>query len=127
MAWLLPGLGHMSLGHRKRGGLIMFGVLFLFLGGILIGGIDCVDRRDDKLWFLAQSVTGPIAFITDFINQSYLKNLPDQQRFQTVGVNKPNEMGTLFCALAGLMNLVVILDALFFAPKPLPERRKTAA
>ena len=21
MAWLLPGIGHMSLGHRKRGGL----------------------------------------------------------------------------------------------------------
>jgi hypothetical protein len=127
MAWLLPGLGHMSLGHRKRGGLIMFGVLFLFLGGVLIGGIDCVDRREDKLWFLAQSVTGPIAFITDFINQSYLKTLPDEERFRTIGVNKPNEMGTLFCALAGLMNLVVILDALFFAPKPLPERRNPVA
>ena len=117
LAWVLPGLGHMSLGHRKRGGLIMFGVLFLFISGVLIGGIDCVDRRSDRLWFLAQSVCGPIAFATDYLNQVYIKGLPDSQRFQSIALNKPNEMGTLFCALAGLMNLVVILDALYFTPK----------
>jgi len=126
LAWILPGLGHMSLGHRKRGGLIMFGILFLFIGGVLIGGIDCVDRKNDRLWFLAQSVCGPIAFCVDALNQGYIKHLPPEEQLQTVALNKPNEMGTLFCALAGLMNLVVILDALYFAPKslpPQPERR----
>lgn len=126
LAWILPGLGHMSLGHRKRGGLIMFGVLFLFIGGVLIGGIDCVDRKNDRLWFLAQSVCGPIAFGVDVLNQTYIKRLPPDEQLRTVALNKPNEMGTLFCALAGLMNLVVILDAMYFAPKPMPlqaERR----
>lgn len=117
----------MSLGHRRRGVLIMFGVLFLFLGGVLIGGIDSVDRRDDKLWFLAQSAVGPLAFAIDMVNQNYVKQLPEEQRFPTMGINKPNEMGTLFSALAGLMNFVVILDALFFAPKPIPDRRKPAS
>ena len=125
LAWLWPGLGHVSLGERKRGFLIMFGVLFLFLSGILVGGIDCVDRISDRLWFLAQSVCGPIAFITDWINQSYIKGLPIEQQHLTVGLNKPNEMGTLFVALAGLMNLVVILDAMFYPPRPIAERRKT--
>jgi hypothetical protein len=47
-----------------------------------------------------------------------------------VGVNKPNEMGTLFCALAGLMNLGVILDAMYYAPHasmPEADRRKNQA
>lgn len=100
----------------------MFGVLFLFFGGLLIGGIDVVDRKTDHLWFLAQAVCGPIAFGADFINQNWLKNLPEPQKWATIGLNKPNELGTLFIALAGLMNLVVILDAMFFVTKPLPTQ-----
>jgi hypothetical protein len=129
-AWLWPGLGHITLGERKRGFLIMFGVLFLFFMGLLVGGIDCVDRISDRLWFLAQSVCGPIAFITDWINQGYIKSLPPEQQHLTIGLNKPNEMGTLFVALAGLMNLVVILDAMFFPQRKwddsMPDRRRTA-
>jgi hypothetical protein len=36
-------------------------------------------------------------------------------------------MGTLFIALAGLMNLVVILDALYFEPKPTTVERNRRA
>jgi hypothetical protein len=43
-----------------------------------------------------------------------------------VGLGRVNEMGTLFIALAGLMNLVVILDVLYARaePEPKPERRR---
>ncbi|MHC4947160.1 MAG: DUF6677 family protein [Planctomycetota bacterium] len=125
LAFAWPGLGHVSLGHRRRGLLIMFGVLLLFLGGVLIGGVDSVDRREDKLWFLAQAACGPVAFATDFINQSYVKQLPEETRLRTTSLGRVNEMGTLFSALAGLMNLVVILDALNSAPhaEPPPRRR----
>lgn len=112
-AWVFPGLGHLVRGERRRGRLIMFGVLFLVLGGLLVGGVDCVDRKQDRLWFLAQSVCGPLTFIADAVNQHYVQKLPDEARFNSIALNKPNEMGTLFVALAGLMNLVVIMDALF--------------
>jgi hypothetical protein len=127
LAWLWPGLGHISLGHNRRGRLIMLGVLFLFASGVLIGGADSVDRREDHLWFLAQAVCGPVAVGVDFVNQAYVKKLPDERRFQAIGINKPNEMGTLFSALAGLMNLIVILDAMFPLPRgsELIERRKS--
>ena len=95
----------------------MFGVLFLFLGGVLIGGIDAVDRREDPLWFLAQAVCGPIAFATDLANQRLLSD--PQLRLRRKGLSHVNEIGTLFAALAGLMNLVVILDALH---RPGPQR-----
>jgi hypothetical protein len=131
LAWLWPGAGHISLGQRKRGGLIMFGVLFLVLLGILIGGFDCVDRREDRLWFLAQGCCGPITFAADWVNQQWIKGLPDEERVLTTGVSHVGEMGTLFVALAGLMNLVVVLDALVYTPRPesepvRQERRSTS-
>jgi hypothetical protein len=124
-AWLWPGLGHIAHGERRRGLLIMFGILFLFFGGVLIGGIDVVDRKDDRLWFLAQVLCGPVAIATDLVNQSMVKGLPEDwvERYQRgdpemitqlerKSLGHVNEMGTLYAALAGLMNLVVILDAL---------------
>ncbi len=134
LAWLLPGLGHISLGQRRRGFLVMFGVLWLFVGGVLIGGVDSVDRKDDPLWFLAQSLCGPIALAVDWTNQRWLPPLPTDPveldrlveqgdrtitaRLDRKGLGHVNEMGTLFSALGGLMNLVAILDVLF-----VPARR----
>lgn len=134
LAWVWPGLGHIVLGERRRGFLIMFGVLFLFFGGLLIGGLDCVDRKNDRLWFLAQSMCGPIALGADLANQALVQVVPtdwgrseNRRRFldgdeelraslRRIGLGRVNEAGTLFIALAGLMNLVVILDALYFVP-----------
>lgn len=116
LAWLWPGLGHFSLGRPKRGGLIMFGVLFLVITGLLVGGVDCVDRKEDRLWFLAQALCGPVAFGVDFVNQSIVKTQPEDKRLFTTSLGHVNEMGTLFIALAGLMNLVVILDVLVDCP-----------
>lgn len=125
LAWIWPGLGHLRLGQRRRGMLIMFGVLFLFLGGVLIGGVDAVDRRNDPLWFMAQALCGPIAFGTDLANQRLLSDR--QVRLQRKSLSHINEFGTLFAALAGLMNLVVILDALHRpAPRRTTDRRAQA-
>lgn len=142
LAWLWPGLGHIAIGERRRGGLIMFGVLFLIISGLLIGGLDCVDRKNDRLWFLAQAVCGPIVFAADLANQTIVQppyqdwngdqalrdefvqayeaeqagREPDSDLLDSlrrVGLGRVNEAGTLFIALAGLMNLVVILDAMY--------------
>ena len=102
----------------------MFGVLFLFFSGILIGGVDVVDRKEDHLWFIAQALNGPVAFGADYVNQSRVSaGVPDVERKSLAHVN---EIGTLFVALAGLMNLVVILDALQPHHRDLPERRTSA-
>jgi hypothetical protein len=143
LAWLWPGLGHMAIGERRRGRRIMLGVLFLFFSGLLIGGVDCVDRKNDRLWYLAQVLCGPLAIAADWANQTFVQSkLPTEwtrdlqlrERFEShdpevleplrrVGLGRVNEMGTLFIALAGLMNLVVILDALCSRPAAaLPAR-----
>jgi len=127
MGWILPGMGQVLLGHRQRGFRAMGGVLGIFLAGVLVGGVDCVDRREDALWFYAQAGAGPVAFAADWANSALLKTgkvgqlipsppsnprLPPPQVTSFKTVTMSNEIGTLFCFAAGLMNIVVILDAL---------------
>jgi len=108
MALILPGLGHFVLGMPRRARLIMLGVLGLFFTGLLIGGLDAVDSHLDRWWFYAQVMTGPIAFITDAVH-IHLRH--EGQIVQ--GLGRMNELGTLSCAMAGFMNLVAVLDAMF--------------
>jgi hypothetical protein len=125
LGWILPGLGHFRIGEARRGRLVMLGVLGLFLTGVLVGGVDCVDRREDGLWFLAQGGVGPIAFLTDALNVWLLKSgrvgtmlpmtLPNGAMTQVNsfrGVGVVNDMGTLFTSMAGLMNVAALLDAM---------------
>jgi hypothetical protein len=140
LAWVLPGLGHISLGDRRRGLLIMAGTLFLFFGGMLIGGLDVVDRRNDRLWFLAQAGCGPVAFVADFANARLLQSgrigtlyragssrsaKPPVSSFS--GLSHVNEYGTLFGALAGMMNVIVIMDAATRAPRPFRVDRRAGS
>jgi type 1 glutamine amidotransferase len=128
--WAFPGLGHVVLGHRKRGFLGMAAILGMFGCGLLIGGIDAVDSVEDAPWFIAQSGNGPIALATDWANQNILKTgkvgellpapapldplgrpLPGQHTMSSFkGLGSANEFGTLFIALGGLMNFILVMD-----------------
>jgi hypothetical protein len=112
LGWILPGLGHISLGQKRRGTLIMVGILFLVLCGALVGGIDAVDHNKDGLWFIAQVWCGPVVIGIDLLNQTILAPLPITGKATYVGLSHVNEIGTLCIAMAGLMNFVVLLDLL---------------
>lgn len=73
LAVVLPGLGHFYLGQTRRAILITAGVLGLFGTGVLIGGISCIDRRDNFVWFLGQALMGPLAIGLDHYHQTQLK------------------------------------------------------
>lgn len=185
LAVLFPGAGHLYLRQTRRGVLASIGVLGLFLGGLLIGGIDVVDRKEDKWWFLGQSLVGPLTFAVDYYHQNRLKAypldpaevasgrirtdrlaqmsrrglMPGEKRvvgeFRTIGqsdaqvrpneasegtvripyaapagpgegppstksIGRMNELGMLSVTIAGMLNFIIILDALF--PALLPPR-----
>ncbi len=91
--------------------------------GILVGGIDAVDHKNDGLWFIAQVLCGPIVIAIDIVTQSLIVASPIEKRATLVGLSHVNEIGTLFIAMAGLMNFVVILDVLQAKPNTDFERR----
>lgn len=147
-AILFPGLGHLYLGEAKRGLYAGLGVLMLFVGGIMVGGIDVIDSKEDRYWFFGQALVGPLPFALDWYHQNKLKvrAIDEHGRFigfrtaypwegrdpatgnaiphgtppNTKSVTKMNELGTLSTALAGMLNLIIIIDAAF------PTRRRPA-
>lgn len=80
--------------------------------GVLVGGIDAVDHKNDSLWFIAQVFCGPIVIAIDILTQIFIVAATIEKRVTMVGLSHVNEIGTLFISMAGLMNFVVILDAL---------------
>ncbi len=127
-AWVLPGLGHVVLGERARGVVIMITLASLYTAGLLIGGIDVIDSREDKWWYRGQVLAGPATLTLDLLSQrlktrtqSRLEDRafpaaqpPDFDRLPYVrSVGRVNELGTLYCALAGMLNLLVIVDLVF--------------
>tara|TARA_B000000441_G_scaffold127879_1_gene108085 strand:+ start:199 stop:651 length:453 start_codon:yes stop_codon:yes gene_type:complete len=127
LGWLLPGLGHIVIGQGRRGRRIMLGAFMLIVLGLLLGGIDVVDMQRDRYWFIAQAGNGPVAFLLDYLNQSMLKTASPDTQARLTSLGHLNAIGTLYIALAGLMNIVVMLDA-FAGPDrddDGPTRRRT--
>ncbi|MFO0827539.1 MAG: DUF6677 family protein [Phycisphaerales bacterium] len=142
--WVVPGLGQVLLGERRRGFLAMAGVMLLVITGLLVGGLDSVDSDEDRLWFVGQVCAGPVVIGVSYANTALVKSgrfgrlldaptrrdmrgavINSGERISSIkGLAHPNEFGTLLIFLAGLMNLVVILDALVrVPPEPVYARR----
>ena len=137
-ALVIPGLGHVFLGQVRRGLLVGFGVLGLFFAGLFVGGIDAVDKKEDGLWFIAQAPTGIVAFGANYIHQNMFKGVdpsshaaPRRMPYPGESINakgiivpggdppaqrslaRVHEMGILFTAVAGLLNVLAAIDAMF--------------
>lgn len=128
LACLFPGLGYVYLGQLRRAAYVAIGVLGLYVGGLLVGGISVVDRVDDKWWFYLQCGVGPATLVVDHLNQSQKHLTRDGPTVQTAyrrSLGKVYEVGALSAGLAGMMNLIAIIDCLMHAP-PVRARQRRA-
>jgi hypothetical protein len=95
-------------------------VLVLFALGVLVAGIAVVEapsfggggslvaRILQKPWFLGQVMTGPIGLISAWIGDSVAHDYPAAKA-------RLGEIGTLYTAVAGMLNLLAIIDASYRA------------
>ena len=154
VACVFPGAGHLVLGQRKRGVLAMVGVMGLFFFGLLIGGIDAIDSKENRVWFYGQMLVGPSTIVVDQIHQKNFKaydlrtgalrnGYPGEHRVEDgsraiwqpltqaqiesgmgppnlPGLGRLNEIAMLSIVLAGMLNLIVVIDALVPNPKHMP-------
>ncbi len=122
LAWVWPGLGHLYLGRRSKGLILMGCILALFVLGV---GMDSrlqmhlgLEDPLALLFSLAQMGTGAPYLLARLLG------------FDAGLVTSPSyEYGNTFTAVAGLLNILVVLDALDTArglkdPRPAsPEAR----
>lgn len=129
-AWFLPGFGHILIGERRRGCILFATLGILWTAGFLIGGISVFDRTDRHgFWPTLQSMMAPavpLILIVDHWRAQHPVLDPDNGSPFTPSFGREFEQGQLFTGLAGLLNLLAIIDVLYRdsrqmhrdAPKP---------
>lgn len=138
-AWLVPGGGYLLLGQVARALTVGLTVIALFVGGLLIGGMKVVDEPDwskvapasgdggvrlgervsnalravvEKPWFVGQFLAGPGSLA---IARKAWARTPDNP--YAISHSRSNEIGTLYTAVAGMLNLLAIIDASYRAAR----------
>jgi hypothetical protein len=107
LAWAVPGMGHVYLGDVRRGLVIMATIAATFWGGVAIGGVaSTVNQKERTAWFMAQICTGSHGLLGHFLSRQQ----PDLARKTAPWMSV--EVGVIYTGVAGLLNLLVVLDAL---------------
>ena len=102
LAWVVPGAGHLVLGRKAKA--VMFFVLIVgtFLAGWMISGRENVWFERGRLHMLAQLGGGLLTFVLG------LGRSPADPKEAVMHVF---EIGTLYTMVAGLLNVLVVMDA----------------
>jgi len=101
-AWLVPGLGHVMLRRPYRGAIFFSVVMSLFAAGLALGGELFPFDRSELLTLLAAFAevgVGLPYFIVDILGLG---------RGEVTAVTY--EYGYTFLIVAGLMNMLIVLD-----------------
>lgn len=128
LSWLLPGAGHFYLGHRGIGVVMWVAVTFAFGTGLAFGGVkDSVNLRTNPWLFVAEIGVAGYTVPSWLASQAVERHLARQSALgQQVNVAPyssyypESDVATIYLATAGLLNLLVILDAVARAQTGLP-------
>jgi hypothetical protein len=101
LSWLVPGLGHVRAGQKDKGLLLGAAVLAVFGLGLLVSHGHAVDRATASVWWIGQNLCGGGSLFAALVTGPL--------RMETAPEHLA--LGTVLCTVAGLMNLVVMVDA----------------
>jgi hypothetical protein len=114
LAWLVPGAGHYALNEKRRGLVIFVALVLTFLVGLYVGSVGVIDwdpaRRLEGWfkggpWFVAQVMNTPLVILLGLIRAS--------GNYRVFG--RANEIGQIYTSIAGLLNLLCIVNAVYTA------------
>ena len=137
LSWLLPGAGHFLLGHKRLAAVFFCAICLPYLAGVAIGGVKTsVNPHLNRWLFMAELGAGGLTtgfyalnnatgdfdarMTADIIRrqgQTSRLSSTEQQRLQAslhpyVSYFPASDVAQIYLAVAGLMNILVILDAL---------------
>jgi len=126
LAWAIPGAGHAYSGSWGKAALFFGCIVGLLVAGMIIGGGTVIIHRDTQghveLWWLAQmGAGGPTVALTPV--SEYLA----ARGGAGIYANRLREVGTLYAAVAGFLNVLVMMDAYIRLAYPHDKREADEA
>ncbi len=103
--WLVPGGGYFLLNETKRALIILATIVLTFGLGVYIGSIGVVDPIGARLWYFVQIMNSPFVVI--------IGRMTAGGGYPVFG--RPNEMGQIYTSIAGLLNLLCIVNSVYLA------------
>lgn len=104
-SWLIPGAGYLLLRENKRGIIIFVTIVATFCTGLYVGSIGVVDPVEARLWYVVQIMTSPLVAVVGHITAG--------GGYPVYG--KPSEIGQIYTFIAGLLNVLCIVNAVYLA------------
>ena len=105
MGWLVPGAGHLAIKEKKHALIIFTTIALTFCTGLYIGSIGIINPVGAKPWYVAQIMNSPAV--------AFLGQLTRTGDYPVYG--RPNEIGQIYTSIAGLLNLLCIVNAVYWA------------
>jgi len=117
LAWLVPGAGHYALNERRRATVMFVVIVLTFLVGLYVGSIGVIDPIGAKPWYAAQVMNSPVVMLMgSHVAQVQRQAESGQARTGAYRVyGRPNEIGQIYTSIAGLLNLLCIVNAIYVA------------
>jgi hypothetical protein len=126
LAWAIPGAGHAYGGSWGKAALFFGCIVGLLVAGMIIGGGTVIIHRDTQghieLWWLAQmGAGGPTVALTPVSEHLAAR------AGTGIYANRLREVGTLYAAVAGFLNVLVMMDAYIRLAHPRDEQEEAEA
>jgi hypothetical protein len=102
-SWAVPGAGHLWLGRRSKGLVFLLALPLMFAIGLAIHG--CLFPFDRSEWLVALAAVADVGIGVPYFIASGLGYGAGEVRAVTY------EYGNAFLIVAGLLNLLVVIDA----------------
>jgi len=103
--WLVPGGGHLVLKKYWHAFIIFVTIAATFGIGLYIGSIGVINPVGAKPWYVAQIMNTPAV--------AALGKMTTTEEYVVYG--RPNEIGQIYTSIAGLLNLLCIVNAVYLA------------
>lgn len=126
LTWLVPGAGHVFLGERARGVILMATIAVTFWTGVAIGGVkNTVNYSERWGWFLGQICAGGHTLMAMGLSTQVAER-PIEQLATIRAFGREEEISVVYTGICGMLNILVILDVLVRAERmnPVPNVRR---
>jgi hypothetical protein len=129
IGWLVPGLGYVACRQVSRGVTVGVTILAIYVLGLLIGGVRVVDvpgydnagaprnvgpdwalrarpvaEIGNKPWYVPQILAGPVTLVAGKFSLDVARAGIDPSTARL------RDIGTLYTAVAGMLNLIAVID-----------------